>query len=130
MREIKFRAWDGNKMQYTGKLYTGNPLSKGQILDWFECVMQYTGLKDKKGVDIYEGDIVHYTEPLTEINHIMGEMPQTFIGYVEYVEELCGFRVCTEYGQEEPIHPDITIEVIGNIDQHPELLEDKPAEDK
>ena len=57
MREIKFRAWDKNKnkMVYPTKKYTN-----GGLLEWFEDedLMQYTGLKDKNGKEIYEGDVV------------------------------------------------------------------------
>jgi len=53
MREIKFRAWDNrNKvMDIPDNIANGIDGEKYQI-------MQYTGLKDKNGVEIYEGDII------------------------------------------------------------------------
>jgi uncharacterized phage protein (TIGR01671 family) len=69
-REIKFRAWfyDGSD-QATGEMLTlGECMSEdyvqvhpdGSIEPYDECtiLMQYTGLKDKNGVEIYEGDIL------------------------------------------------------------------------
>ena len=72
MREIKFRAWDNDlKMSRhfkIGEIPTWDTRD-GQItfsrFRWAWDVMQYTGLKDKNGVEIYEGDILkgkHYTD--------------------------------------------------------------------
>ncbi len=62
MREIKFRAWDGKKMYYDPILHDGLMFETGRDFDdWTPCdhkLMQYTGLKDKNGIEIYEGDIV------------------------------------------------------------------------
>ena len=56
-REIKFRAWDDNKMIYpTNALSNRNRFFR--LIREDAILMQYTGLKDKNGKEIYEGDIV------------------------------------------------------------------------
>ena len=64
MREIKFRAWDIEQktMTYSKLLedfFFHVEESDGAIREWAR-VMQYTGLKDRQGKEIYEGDIVTY----------------------------------------------------------------------
>lgn len=87
-------------------------------------IMQYTGLKDTIGVEIYEGDIVHYQSP----GGIF-----TIHGVVEYLDEQAGFRVKTT---EKPDFLMLSneerypfkwndVEVIGNIYETPELLGSK-----
>lgn len=128
MRDIKFRAWNEveEKMLNWYEFLDTNikntfiaPESTGLIL------MQYTGLKDKNGKEIYEGDIV-------KVKLYKGEEEKYFIGKVEYfgsnfivdadnnseyhVYDLDGFGIDYRYNLED-------CEVIGNIYDNPELLE-------
>ena len=59
MREIKFRVWDRDNAQmvYSSKGYVGF-FEQVDGWDWYDTLMQFTGLKDKNGVEIYEGDIL------------------------------------------------------------------------
>ena len=142
MREIKFRAWDKkeNKLVYeleseftdTGLRFysidmdgdigyiesvTGcdeTNLDFGTIKDRF-MLMQYTGLKDKNGKEIYEGDIVKANFDDIKYKEIKEFNSEVIFGYGQ-------FYVC----HNSIVYPvfDIFahIEMIGNIYENPELM--------
>ena len=100
MREIKFRAWDGehmNDMNYLANWHLGmiNPN------DELPLFMQFTGLHDKNGKEIYEGDIIEQDGLLREV-----EWDYTLLSAIKY----------NKFGS---THGAIT--VIGNIHENPEL---------
>lgn len=108
MREIKFRAWDGCEMIFMDMKRDGI-----YICGTHKELMQYTGLQDSKGVDIYEGDIV------------------TGIANRKYVLRFITDGWCLDAGVTPRLHDYIhdcgnILEVIGNIYEHKHLLEDKP----
>ncbi len=74
-------------------------------------LMQYTGLKDKNGKEIYEGDLV-------KVEGAGGEPLQI----VWNTTQLCGFAYQAGAFYHGFIEPDDSIEVIGNIYENPELL--------
>ena len=117
-REIKFRAWDGTEgkmlrhpvelKQLLRQISDRNDNSLGgdairrHELDW----MQYTGLKDRNGVEIYDDDIVRFNG--------FRENGDDFIAVIEFkFNSFVGWF----------LHKDF--EVIGNIYENPELLKEQ-----
>jgi uncharacterized phage protein (TIGR01671 family) len=112
MREIKFRAWD----ILEGMIYGNSSLASivsAQELSKMGAVklMQYTGLKDKNGKEIYEGDIVK----IYSKNHKWAGMR-----VVEWDNERAMFS------PSRIRHKDTTeVEIIGNIYENEDLLTNK-----
>lgn len=122
MRELKFRAWDKKEkilrdvreINFEGidfsvrEVKYGNTRIRYDQLDRI-VLLQYTGLNDKNGIEIYEGDILF--EPHEE------EYPQVifdegvfYLRYSTFVHPL--FEECD------------SLEIVGNIYENPELLEE------
>lgn len=117
MREIKFRAWtedtktmflitnlDLEKKEWSGKWIKGS--GAWAIRQPLTNLMQYTGLKDKNGVEIYEGDIMRNEG--------------------DKIDEVIFYQGCFCYklaDRRYHIFDQNMGEVIGNIYENPELLE-------
>lgn len=80
---------------------------------------QYTGLKDKNGKEIYEGDVVSFN--LKSDN----EGQPNIIGYIEYQTTFSGYRIMSFKGSFALDYNIKDIEKIGNVYDTPELLEEE-----
>jgi len=133
MRKIKFRNWAGNqkKMYYSDDFsfeFLENScyvLLNGEVVgdtDW-KKPMQFTGLKDRNGKEIYEGDIVEWDSLL--MDGITTEKRRVEIRYLakyhEYLpnDQSRGVNVLFTFPRTSNAQ---TIEVIGNIHENSELL--------
>lgn len=131
MREIKFRVWDKKKKKMY--LVAGIDFALEKVEIWVETLkdkvgitskmrefsdvelMQYTGLKDKNGVEVYQGDIVRCTRGCPHEVIWLEEYGGTFVGGMPawYLSGLMEGYAWT--GEEE---------VLGNIYANPELLKE------
>ena len=122
MREIKFKAWDKGGKQFVddvliaankyGFLYCNYNRCEFEGEDRDIVIMQYTGLKDKNGNEIYEGDIVGAKR---------GD--KTHKGTIKFSQKCFDYRVYT-YPEHlyMPLCEFYPIEVIGNIYENGDLL--------
>ena len=124
MRDIKFRAWDNNEewmvddmfLSFDGEILTDDvqphdtPYKEIELSDEGRYeLMQYTGMKDVKGVEIYEGDILqseHYFK-----------YKVVFKGDCWRCESFKNSRFKNRFIGRD-------LKVIGNIYENPELLEE------
>lgn len=123
-RELKFRAWATKSGKMIDlKAITPLALDK-RILDDGDglfipfrddiILMQFTGLLDRNGEEIYEGDIVRYDFGAPRADH----------GPVEWSAEECGWMLRRISSSTVRIHKPLSkhFEVIGDIHKNPELL--------
>lgn len=151
-REIKFRGKRVDKEEFAfGDLLTGMGYKKGKFfilphLSYYpsdcnsvdgyevipETISQYTGLKDKNGKEIYEGDILRGDEYPFNCDGV-----DNYFAEIVWADNVCGFYRLTHkkpnstvrgisHGNWEQLDEDDikSFEVIGNIHDNPELLKD------
>lgn len=126
-REIKFRAWDGSRMvrahnlmldTFNGRPYWQFGYQAPEPMESNTILMQFTGLKDKSGVEIFEGDIVRFSQPFDrEDARRYGIDKDEQVSAVEWNGRQFVFYGCASNDDQK------YWEVIGNIHQNPELLQ-------
>jgi uncharacterized phage protein (TIGR01671 family) len=136
MREIKFRAkqindnnWISGYGVIIGDGFCAIPYTiRGNTYDWklttitcdINTLGQYTGLKDKNGKEIYEGDILTWSENGITSNPLVVEFKHGAFGYT-YSYDFVSFSGNSNFMFNQ-FDTDIRFEVIGNIYDNPELI--------
>lgn len=149
MREIKFRIWDKyeKRMFYPDDIsyicsidnlhFSSTPIHKLDEIDYIETtddveIMQYTGIKDKNGRNVCEGDIIKLTNgDFCIVLFQDGAFMINFVknGETGEVYPIDGKEVChmtlddiSSFPRSSSLDRNINIETIGNIYENEELL--------
>jgi len=147
MRDIKFRAWDKEKRIWisNGEIeysisentltvipntieHIGDSVHDNYVAERF-AVVQYTGLKDKNGVEIYEGDIIDFDVFLgggvSTLLKVVYSAPSFKVVGISFQTNFVGTSSRIKFMDGEINPGDLEVyEVIGNIYENPELLKE------
>ncbi|WP_427007171.1 YopX family protein [Pseudarthrobacter sp. H2] len=145
MRGHKFRAWTGSQMEHNvmagwlGAFYVQGIDAKDSasmspsntVFPEQTPLMQYTGLKDKNGVEIYEGDIVQFADKWEWHRGSFGggffaskdDYEEVLSNHEKYPYERRTVKLPEDYSWLLSSEIQSYWEVIGNIYENPELLE-------
>ena len=135
MRDIKFRAWD----RATQKMYQVQEMELQEtcrhvVVEGYDCalvdpiLLQYTGLRDKNGKEIYEGDIVKYTFDSPSSVYASESGLKVRIHKVFWSDWRSSFAIGNQWANNNLfnyVRNGNRVEVIGNVYENKELLEEE-----
>lgn len=138
MREFKFRIWDENLKKFLknteykdfaintqGQVYCISGYFDNAKVDEYDGVeiSQYTGLKDKNGVEIYEGDIIKAKTVMVDMPIWIGEVMRECDFYgLDCNQETGWVIVDKKLNSCMAFYPNQDREIIGNIYENEDLL--------